>query len=252
PSAAFGQNAQFRWRVAYDTGTSPAGGGLRIDTISISTVTYTCCEDACVLTCPANITATNTQDQCGAIVNFPAPTFTGNCGVVSASPASGSFFPVGTTTVVVTGQRLDGTSTTCSFTVTVNDTQAPVVTCPANITRNTDPNVCTAIVTFTPTTTDNCSGATTLCTPPSGSAFPKGITSVSCVATDASSNTATCSFTVTVNDAQAPTITCPANITMNTDPNLCSAVVTFAPTPNDNCPGVTAVCTPASGSAFPK
>ena len=46
PAAAFGQNAQFRWRTAYDTGTNPAGGGVRIDTITINTVTRLCCLSA--------------------------------------------------------------------------------------------------------------------------------------------------------------------------------------------------------------
>lgn len=42
PAASFGQNVQFRWRMAYDTGTNPAGGGQRIDTITVYTVTRLC------------------------------------------------------------------------------------------------------------------------------------------------------------------------------------------------------------------
>src|SRR4030095_4604501 len=83
--------------------------------------------------------------------------------------------------------------------VTVNDTQPPVITCSPNKTATTasinDP--CVA-VTFTTTATDNCPGVTVVCNPPSGSCFPVGTTTVTCTATDASSNTATCSFTVTV------------------------------------------------------
>ncbi|WP_418889085.1 HYR domain-containing protein [Paracrocinitomix mangrovi] len=45
--------------------------------------------------------------------------------------------------------------------------------------------------------------------------------------TDASGNTASCSFNVTVTDNEAPTIACPANITVNTDPGLCGATVTL-------------------------
>ncbi len=86
---------------------------------------------------------TNDPGECGAIVNYPAPTFTGNCGTVTASQASGTFFPVGTTTVVVTGERLDGTSDTCSFTVTVSDTESPVVSTPT-----TNPN--TSVATQSP------------------------------------------------------------------------------------------------------
>ena len=43
PVSSFGQNVQFRWRVAYDTGTSPAGGGLRIDTLTLFASTRVCC-----------------------------------------------------------------------------------------------------------------------------------------------------------------------------------------------------------------
>jgi hypothetical protein len=110
-----------------------------------------------VLSCPSNVTVSNTPGQCGAVVNFPAATYTGNCGVVTASPASGSFFPVGTTTVVVTGRRLDGSSDTCSFTVTVNDTEPPVVSA-ATVDKPSlwPPNHRMEDITVSYTATDNC------------------------------------------------------------------------------------------------
>ncbi|HKP02771.1 MAG TPA: hypothetical protein VJU77_05335 [Chthoniobacterales bacterium] len=43
PVSAQGQNAQLRWRTAYDTGTNPAGGGMRVDSVSINAVTRLCC-----------------------------------------------------------------------------------------------------------------------------------------------------------------------------------------------------------------
>ena len=43
PVSAQGQNAQFRWRTAFDTGTNPAGGGMRIDTVSVNAFTRSCC-----------------------------------------------------------------------------------------------------------------------------------------------------------------------------------------------------------------
>jgi photosystem II stability/assembly factor-like uncharacterized protein len=163
PAASHGQNAQFRWRTAYDTGTNPTGGGMRVDTITVYTATRVCCGGACMLSCPANITVANDPGLCGAVVNFPTPTFTGNCGVVTANPASGSFFPVGTTTVVVTGQRLDGTSTTCSFTVKVNDTESPVVSA-ATVDKPSlaPPNHQMETVTVNYTATDNCGVTCTL------------------------------------------------------------------------------------------
>jgi hypothetical protein len=47
-----------------------------------------------------------------------------------------------------------------------------------------------------PVVTDNCPGATFVCAPASGSCFPIGTTTVTCTATDAAGNTATCSFAV--------------------------------------------------------
>ncbi len=154
-------------------------------------------DDGCLLTCPANITQSNDPNQCGAVVNYPAPTTTGTCGAVTCSPASGSFFPVGTTTVTC---EAAGGDPACTFTVTVNDTQPPLNTCPANQTVTGAPDTTSATGTFPPpTASDNCPGVTTICTPASGSAFPQGTTTVSCTATDASGNNATCSFTLTVN-----------------------------------------------------
>lgn len=61
--------------------------------------------------------------------------------------------------------------------------------------------------------------------------------------TDASGNTATCSFTVTVNDTEDPQITCPANIVEDSDPGICSALVTYtAPVGTDNCPVIQTQC----------
>src|SRR5262249_4413394 len=62
--------------------------------------------------------------QCGANVSYPDPSFTGSCGTITCLPASGSFFALGTTTVTCTSQA----NTSTSFTVTVNDTEAPMVT----------------------------------------------------------------------------------------------------------------------------
>ena len=57
------------------------------------------------------------------VVNFPLPTATDNCTAnptVTTTPASGSVFPVGTTTVNVTALDGAGNQSTASFTVTVN------------------------------------------------------------------------------------------------------------------------------------
>jgi Subtilase family/HYR domain len=78
----------------------------------------------CTLTCPADITQGNDPDQCGAVVTYSPPSTSGFCGTVTCTPASGSFFPVGTTSVGCTST----TEASCSFNVTVNDTEPPNIT----------------------------------------------------------------------------------------------------------------------------
>ncbi|HKQ74781.1 MAG TPA: SdrD B-like domain-containing protein [Blastocatellia bacterium] len=72
--------------------------------------------------------------------------------------------------------------------------QPPNITCPINMTAPAT-SVNGAVVTYpTPTATN---GATVTCTPPSGSTFPVGVTTVSCTATN-SAGSASCSFMVTI------------------------------------------------------
>ncbi|MCQ6281037.1 HYR domain-containing protein [Bacillus sp. EB600] len=154
------------------------------------------------ISCPPNITISNDPGVCGATVNYPPPMVTDECPagftVVCNSP-SGSFFPVGATTVTCTVTDPCGGSASCTFTVTVNDTEPPAITCPADITVFNDPGRNGAFVNFPePTVSDNCPGVTAVCTPASGSFFPPGTTTVTCTATDAAGNTSTCSFNVTV------------------------------------------------------
>ena len=168
-----------------------------------------------VITCPANITMNNDSGMCDAIVTYVAPVGTDNCvGAVTtltSGLASGSTFPVGTTTVTYT--VTDGSSNvdSCSFTVTVVDAELPLITCPGNITVGNDPNVCSAVVTYVaPVGTDNCPGVVTTLTSglASGSTFPVGTTTVTYTVTDAASNVDSCSFTVTVADSVAPVALC--------------------------------------------
>jgi hypothetical protein len=155
------------------------------------------------ITCPANITVSAAAGQCSAVVSYSAPTATDNCSTptVVSTPASGSTFPKGVTTVTATATDGVGNTATCSFTVTVNDTQPPSITCPANVTAVTPNGASSVIITYpAPVAADNCPGVTVACSPASGSSVPLGTTTVTCTATDTSGNTATCSFTVTAFD----------------------------------------------------
>ena len=118
---------------------------------------------ACTIGCPDDITVPNDPGECGAVVNYPEPTFSGSCGNITRSHPSGSFFPVGTTTVTITGTRQDGSSDSCSFDVTVLDTEAPVVT-GVSVTPNTlwPPNHQMVDIMVNYNVSDNCPGDCTL------------------------------------------------------------------------------------------
>ncbi|GAB4094174.1 HYR domain-containing protein [Flaviaesturariibacter terrae] len=172
---------------------------------------------------------------------------------------SGATFPIGTTTETWEAVDAGGNRATCSFTVTVVDTQAPtIVGLPANITVGNDAGVCGARVTWTaPTSADNCSGhsITQIAGPASGSVFPIGSTVVRYRAQDASGLTAISAFIVTVKDTEKPSIVnLPSDITVGNDPAVCGARVSWTqPTSSDNCSGhsVTQIAGLASGSLFP-
>ena len=139
----------------------------------------------------------------------------------------------------------------------VLDNIPPQITCPPPLSTNTDLGVCGAVVAYpTPTATDNCSATVARTSGLASSvAFPVGTSSVVFTATDASNNTSTCSFTVTVIDNENPVIVfpCPTPLSKNTDLGICGAVVTFAtPTAADNCsPTVARTSGLASGATFP-
>jgi len=176
-----------------------------------------------------------------------------------SGPASGSAFPLGTTTISYSATDAAGNVSNASFDIIVSDDEDPtIVGLPGNISVNTDPGLATAVVSWTPpTANDNAPGASVTQTagPAPGSAFPIGATVITYEAEDAAGNVTTQSFNVTVQDAEPPAFAgFPANISINVDYPAASAVASWtAPTVTDNAPGatVTQIGGPASGSSFP-
>jgi uncharacterized repeat protein (TIGR01451 family) len=94
-----------------------------------STATVDVLNTPCQLSTQENITVSADTGQAGAVVTYATPTGTGDCGTtttgengetipaISCNPASGSFFPVGTNTVICTAQ----TGAAMSFQVTVDN-----------------------------------------------------------------------------------------------------------------------------------
>ena len=205
--------------------------------------------------CPSNMVANTDPGQCSKTNVTFVVTAKDDCDpnpVITCNPTNGSTFQKGVTTVNCTATDASGNSTNCSFTVTISDKELPSVNCPLSIIANTDPGQCSkSNVLFTATASDNCPGVTVSCSPPSGSTFLKGVTTVTCTAVDASSNTNRCNFTVTILDQEPPSIRCSTNIVV--DSSNCMPVVVTYPmaTVTDNCGVTNIACVPPSGSLFP-
>jgi len=125
------------------------------------------------------------------------------------------------------------TTLTDAAAVTLDDTPPVISGTPADITQPADAGSCAeAVVTFTdPVATDTCDPSpSVVCSPPSGSTFPVGTTTVTCTATDACGNASTSTFDVTVTATNAVDVVVelvgsdPTTRCIHFVPDSCSAV----------------------------
>lgn len=204
-----------------------------------------------VITAPADIVREATGPA-GAVVTFTATAVDNIDGAVAvaASPASGSMFPLATTSVGLAAADAAGNTATASFTVMVRDTTAPAVTVPGDITAEaTGPGG--AAVGYPAPTASDAVGVTSLASAPaSGSTFPLGSTTVTATARDAAGNIGTGTFKVSVVDTIAPVLTVPANqILEATGP--AGATASFSASATDVVGVASLTTSAASGSTFP-
>lgn len=111
-------------------------GKLNLDINDLGLVCDNDSEAPVFSNCPGNISVNNDAEDCGAKVAWTPPTLEDNCPATSSNSTDdpGDFFPVGSTTVTYSGSDGSGNqATNCSFTITVKDTAAPDVKCPASI-----------------------------------------------------------------------------------------------------------------------
>jgi hypothetical protein len=243
--AGVAAGATFDQRGLQRTYDDPAANAATSDGTDIGAFEL---QPLCSISCPADISVSNDPDQCGANVTYTTPSDP-VCGTITCDHASGSFFGVGETTVTCTSSI----GPTCTFKVTVSDTQDPTISAPPNATYQcasevppADPSQATA--------SDNC-GAPTVTVSESnnggaGSPASPLIITRTYTATDGAGRTASASQTITVIDNTAPIIVCPANITVNAPSGTCSAAVSFTVNASDNCSVPTVVTSKASGSVF--
>lgn len=237
------------------------------------------CSAPTFVSCPGNQNVNSSVGSCSAVVNYtatatgtPAPTisytFTGATTGSGSGNGSGSTFNVGVTTVTITATNLCG-NPTCSFTVTVKDTEAPTIACRDDVTVSNDAGQCSAVVlsglkllnwgdncpidpatqiSYIVTGSSNFNGTGYNA---DGGTFKVGTSVLTYTITDNAGNTNFCSMNVTVKDTEAPTIACSANIVITNTAGICDMPVDLViPTVNDNC-GIASVTNDAPLSGFP-
>lgn len=203
-----------------------------------------------IFTCPSDMVLYSLPESCSSYVRYTYSS-KDNCQaqtlaiLVTLSP------PVGVTTKTHARRDAAGNRGNCTFTITVIDAEDPTISCPSTIVQGNDHGVCGAAVTYSVAAADNCSGEqlTQLSGQANGSVFPIGTTNNEFQVTDASGNTASCSFSVTITDTEAPTISCPISLNESNDLDQCGRFVTYlVPIGADNCPGSSTVMTTGLGS----
>ncbi|NOY45314.1 MAG: HYR domain-containing protein, partial [Deltaproteobacteria bacterium] len=143
----------------------------------------------------------------GAVVTFTVTAtdaVDGDVGV-TCTPASGSTFPLGATTVTCAATDAAGNRAEGSFTVTVRDTTPPAVTPPGDVSVSaTGPLTPVSIGTATAT---DAVGVVSITNDAPAGGFPVGTTVVTWTARDAAGNEGTATQKVTVTDDRGPVLT---------------------------------------------
>ncbi len=175
-------------------------------------------DPAPVINCPNPVVQGNDLNDCSGTVIFaatatnypdlrPVTIVYQTNGVPITSPW---VFPYGTTTVNATATDSVGDTATCSFTVTINDTQPPTVAAnPITVDLDGSGHYTLSMLdaaSITAGSFDNCGIASTNLSPTSFSCANVGPNTVTVVMTDIHGNLATNHATVTVKDLIPPTV----------------------------------------------
>ena len=171
---------------------------------------------------------------------------------VTCNPASGTTFPITTTTVNCSATDTVGNVSNGSFTVTIQDTTKPVITLNGG---TVNLNVGDTYIEQGATATDTVDGDLTasIITAGSVNTASPGAYTITYNVTDAHGNAATTVLrTVNVSDVTAPVISgVPSDIVVEQVGNAAATVNYTNPTANDDVDGsVSVLCSPASGSSF--
>jgi len=172
-------------------------------------------EEKPLITTPTDIILNNEAGQCGITTTLTAPIVSDNCGIANISDNAPVMFPVGVTAVIWTVEDVNGNNNTATQTITVNDTEVPIVSTTPSVFLCYDGSENYNIPTAT--ATDNCNidiityqitGATTRNgngLDASGN-FNVGTSTITWTVTDNAGNSSTSITTIKINSPIAATI----------------------------------------------
>jgi flagellin-like hook-associated protein FlgL len=207
---------------------------------------------------PADI-AVSPSSASGAVVNYVPPTAAdedGTSSPVDCSPAPGSTFPIGVTTVSCQTSDPDDTPSTVSatFHVRVGDADLALTAVPSNLHFIAGSSKGATLFYGGPFAVDEESPAPDVsCDHPSGTVVPIGITTVTCHATDNDDtpSTVTATFQVSVTDTDLALTNVPSAITVNAPLGSPGATVMYTPPTVSDEDASSVTCVPGPGSTFP-
>lgn len=189
-----------------------------------------------------NGTATLTPAQINGSLSAP---FCGGDIVYDISQSQFSCSDLNQTKTIYFNAQNSKKSQDCTFNATIVDRQKPTITCPPSTTVAADANCSSALGLRTLVSkSDNCTNFSNISEvqSPAPSTLLMGHNTSQTVtlnATDASGNTQSCQFTITLKDITPPTISCPQNITLTaTNSAQCTVVASqLGAGFSDNCTG---------------
>ena len=207
------------------------------------------------LSCPGDIIVENDTLLCETDVFWTPPIPTDNCAgfTFTNTHNPGDSFDVGVHTVTYVLSDIGGNIDICSFSVTVLDTDAPVIECPNDTTFYISSVGCNSVVELChPTLFENCElDSFTWQISTNNDVEPAvqndcflidlepGPYTLTYIATDTSGNKDTCEYLVTMTDSIFPEINCFTDtLTFYVPDTSCVSDVSWGlPFYSDNCPG---------------
>jgi len=237
-------------------GTNISGLSTQVITLSVtdtskneSTCTFTLTISDTIspsLSCPVDQNVSPTTGCEATLGNYTGVAITSdNCTanpIVTQNPNPGTSIS-SSQLVTLTSTDDAGNSTSCSFTVIVDDVTAPDITCPNDQTDYVNSSCDFIVPDYSGllTITDNCDQSPTIQQIPSAGATINGTGSqfISFSVTDIANNVSFCSFTLTLEDTLGPNLTCPSDFDVYLDNNCEYTLLDYSSlvTAADNCTG---------------